>query len=275
MRVTVITSNPHGGGAGRALERLAVTPGLEIPYVIVSRGVSNASRWSRLRRKALKVWRIGPLGALNGIRLRSFFVGDAPLDIRDVAARHAIRVVTVDAVNSAETARILSSEPVDLGLSLGNGYIAKRIFTLPRDGMINYHGELLPEYSGAQSIIWPVYLGERRTGFTIHRIDAGIDTGDILLRREFDIVFRPTLRETVAATSAVVNPHMPDAIAEVVADWPRLRDGARRQVVTRKFTTPTFAQYLRMERNNRALYREVAARGSRPATAPAGGGRPA
>lgn len=258
MRVAIITSIPVGG-AGAALRALVRQPGVEVAYVIVATGGPTAGRWKRLRRKLEKIWRIGPLGALNGIRMRKWFAHAQPVDIREEAERTGVRVEEVSGVNDDRTARILAADAVDLGISLGNGYIQQRIFTIPRHGMINYHGELLPEYPGGLSIVWPIYFGLTRTGFTIHRIDRGIDTGDILLRREFEILFRPTLRETIHATSAVVHPCVPAAIAEVVSHWDAAMASARPQRVTQKFTTPTFAQYMKMEANNRRLWRAAKA----------------
>jgi len=58
---------------------------------------------------------------------------------------------------------------------------------LPRLGCINLHASLLPRYRGAAPIPWAIIRGERLTGVTTMMIDAGLDTGDILLQRETEI----------------------------------------------------------------------------------------
>ncbi|MGH9564406.1 MAG: methionyl-tRNA formyltransferase [Candidatus Angelobacter sp.] len=58
---------------------------------------------------------------------------------------------------------------------------------LPKFGNINVHASLLPKYRGAAPIQWAIASGERVTGVTTMRIDEGLDTGDILLKREFQI----------------------------------------------------------------------------------------
>ncbi len=58
---------------------------------------------------------------------------------------------------------------------------------LPRLGCLNVHASLLPKYRGAAPIQWAIIRGERTTGITIMKIDAGLDTGDILLQREIEI----------------------------------------------------------------------------------------
>src|SRR6266704_2319573 len=55
---------------------------------------------------------------------------------------------------------------------------------LPRLGSINLHASLLPKYRGAAPIAWALIRGERVTGVTTMKIDAGLDTGGILLKRE-------------------------------------------------------------------------------------------
>jgi methionyl-tRNA formyltransferase len=54
-------------------------------------------------------------------------------------------------------------------------------------GAINVHFSLLPKYRGAAPVNWAIVNGETRTGVTTMRMDAGLDTGDILLQREIEI----------------------------------------------------------------------------------------
>ena len=56
----------------------------------------------------------------------------------------------------------------------------------PALGNINLHASLLPKYRGAAPIQWAIAKGETVTGNTTMRIDAGLDTGDILLQRNGD-----------------------------------------------------------------------------------------
>ncbi len=65
---------------------------------------------------------------------------------------------------------------------------------LPRFGNLNLHGSLLPKYRGAAPIQWAVANGETETGVTTMKLDAGLDTGDVLLERRV-----PVGPETTAA----------------------------------------------------------------------------
>jgi methionyl-tRNA formyltransferase len=76
---------------------------------------------------------------------------------------------------------------------------------LPKLGNINLHGSLLPKYRGAAPVQWAIAGGESVTGVTTMRIDAGLDTGDILLQSEERILpedTAPTLAPRLAQTGA-------------------------------------------------------------------------
>lgn len=64
--------------------------------------------------------------------------------------------------------------------------------TLPPLGTVNVHAALLPAYRGANTLNWVLVNGERETGVTIHFIDEGIDTGDIIMQRRLAIDFEDT-----------------------------------------------------------------------------------
>lgn len=76
----------------------------------------------------------------------------------------------------------------DLMVVVGYGQlIPTTIIELPPHGILNVHGSLLPKYRGAAPIQWAIANGESRTGVTIMQIDAGLDTGDMLLKAPVDI----------------------------------------------------------------------------------------
>lgn len=74
----------------------------------------------------------------------------------------------------------------DAIIVVGYGRIIPQwMLDLPPLGNINLHASLLPKYRGAAPIQWAIANGETTTGNTTMRIDSGLDTGDILLQREF------------------------------------------------------------------------------------------
>jgi methionyl-tRNA formyltransferase len=86
--------------------------------------------------------------------------------------------------NEELRARLTALKP-DAIIIVGYGRIVPQwMLDLPPLGNINLHASLLPKYRGAAPIQWAIAHGETITGVTTMRIDAGLDTGDILLQRE-------------------------------------------------------------------------------------------
>jgi methionyl-tRNA formyltransferase len=71
----------------------------------------------------------------------------------------------------------------------------EKLLAVPKLGSICYHPSILPKYRGSSAINWAVINGETKTGLTIFWVDTGIDTGDILLQKEVDILPNETTGE--------------------------------------------------------------------------------
>ncbi len=86
-------------------------------------------------------------------------------------------------VRLPEVAEQLRAAAPDAIIVVGYGQIIPRsLIEIPRLGILNVHGSLLPRYRGAAPIQWAVANGETLTGVTTMRIDEGLDTGDMLLK---------------------------------------------------------------------------------------------
>jgi methionyl-tRNA formyltransferase len=81
--------------------------------------------------------------------------------------------------------------------------IPQWMLDIPPHGNINLHGSLLPKYRGAAPIQWAVAEGEAITGVTTMRIDAGLDTGDMLLAQIIPIALKATAADLFESLSAV------------------------------------------------------------------------
>ncbi|HYA23090.1 MAG TPA: methionyl-tRNA formyltransferase [Terriglobales bacterium] len=105
--------------------------------------------------------------------------------------------------NEEFRARLADIQP-DAIIVVGYGrLIPQWMIDLPRFGNINLHASLLPKYRGAAPIQWAIARGETVTGVTTMRIDAGLDTGDILLQREVPIAPEDSA-ETLAPRLAAI-----------------------------------------------------------------------
>lgn len=89
---------------------------------------------------------------------------------------------------------IRNSSP-DLIVVCGYKYIIPReIFDIPKFKTINIHPSCLPKYRGQHVINWAIINGERETGVTVHFIDEGIDTGEIIIQKKVPILFEDTAK---------------------------------------------------------------------------------
>jgi methionyl-tRNA formyltransferase len=114
--------------------------------------------------------------------------------VKDTAMHLGIEALQPTAIkNNAEFRERLVAIAPDAIIVVGYGRIIPQwMIDLPQLGNLNLHGSLLPKYRGAAPIQWAIANGESVTGVTTMRIDAGLDTGDILLQREIPIAAEDT-----------------------------------------------------------------------------------
>src|ERR1700761_8319391 len=196
------------------------------------------------------MFRIGLLGALNGIRIRKWFavtaVDGRPIeDIEAVCRKYNVPFSSSHGINSAETMELIRSAGADLGLSLGNSYIAQKVFSIPRHGMLNIHGEVLPEFQNAQSVIWQLYEGRAETGYTIHQVEKKIDGGVIWKHEKFPIVFTDDFGGRVSAPCAEILKRAAAGLADLLNHFEAYSKKIQVQAKGRSYTTPSFRAFLR------------------------------
>ncbi|MGC2187476.1 MAG: methionyl-tRNA formyltransferase [Candidatus Sulfotelmatobacter sp.] len=121
------------------------------------------------------------------------------------ALQLGLPITQPETIKNNETFRSqLSSLKPDAIIVVGYGRIIPQwMLDLPPLGNINLHASLLPKYRGAAPIQWAIARGETVTGVTTMKIDAGLDTGDILLQQEIPIAPNDTA-ETLAPKLASV-----------------------------------------------------------------------
>jgi methionyl-tRNA formyltransferase len=103
--------------------------------------------------------------------------------VKEAALRLGLPVHQPERIRLPEVIEQLKQMRPDAMVVVGYGQIIPQaIIDIPPRGIINVHASLLPKYRGAAPIQWAVANGEARTGVTTMRIDAGLDTGDMLLK---------------------------------------------------------------------------------------------
>jgi methionyl-tRNA formyltransferase len=122
--------------------------------------------------------------------------------VKDVALAAAVPIYQPQKIRAPEVQEQLQTLAPEVIVIIAYGQIIPaRLLPIPILGWINLHASLLPKYRGAAPIHWAIANGEKVTGNTTMRIDAGMDTGEILLQRELAIGPDETAPELAARLS--------------------------------------------------------------------------
>ena len=129
-----------------------------------------------------------------------------PSPVKIFAEKNSLPILQPQKIKSPEVVAELKKFPADLIVVVAFGQIlSQEILDLPKFGCINVHASLLPKYRGAAPIEWCLINGEKLTGVTTMQMDAGLDTGDMLLKSEVEIsdeMILPELREKLQNAGA-------------------------------------------------------------------------
>jgi methionyl-tRNA formyltransferase len=108
--------------------------------------------------------------------------------VKEAAIELGLNVRQPERVRRPEVVAELQAMRPDAMVVVGYGQIIPQsIIDIPPLGIVNVHASLLPKYRGAAPIQWAIARGESRTGVTTMKINAGLDTGDMLLKWETEI----------------------------------------------------------------------------------------
>ena len=108
--------------------------------------------------------------------------------VKQFALEKGLAVLQPASVNAPEFIEALRRQEPDVIVVVAFGqFLSPQMLAIPRLFCVNLHASLLPKYRGAAPINWVIIRGERETGVTTMKMDAGMDTGDILLARKIPI----------------------------------------------------------------------------------------
>ena len=112
-----------------------------------------------------------------------------PSPVKVCACRHQIPVMQPKRIKTPEAVAELKQYEADVYVVAAFGQILSReILDIPPYGSLNIHASLLPKYRGSSPIQRVILDGEEKTGVTIMQMDEGIDTGDMLYKKEIPIL---------------------------------------------------------------------------------------
>src|SRR5690242_11361425 len=138
--------------------------------------------------------------------------------VKEAALAAGVPVHQPEKIRQPDAQALLERLAPDAVVIIAYGQIIPaRLLTIPKFGWINLHASLLPKYRGAAPINWAIANGETQTGITSMRINAGMDTGDILLQQEIDIAPEETAPELAASMAEAGAPLMLDTLRGLAA----------------------------------------------------------
>ena len=107
--------------------------------------------------------------------------------VKEYAMSQGLPVLQPEKMKDPLFVEQLRSYHADLQVVVAFRMLPEVVWSMPRYGTFNVHAALLPQYRGAAPINWAVINGETKTGVTTFFLDHDIDTGRIIMKREFDI----------------------------------------------------------------------------------------
>lgn len=138
--------------------------------------------------------------------------------VKEVALAANIPVYQPEKIRAPEAHQFLEKLAPDCVVIIAYGQIIPaRLLPLAKHGWINLHASLLPKYRGAAPINWAIANGETKTGITTMRIDAGMDTGEVLLQHEVEIDASETSPELTARLAEAGAPLMAETLRRLAA----------------------------------------------------------
>lgn len=145
--------------------------------------------------------------------------------VKQFAIENDIPVLQPARIKTAEAFEQFRSFDADVAVVVAYGRILPESFlnAFPL-GAINVHFSLLPKYRGAAPVNWAIANGESVTGVTTMKMDAGLDTGDILLQREIEIGNEETAPQLMERLSIVGAELLSQTLSKLRQIMPRKQD---------------------------------------------------
>ena len=185
------------------------------------------------------------LAKLAGFRLRELVaaagLGRTRHRLADMCRELAIPFRRIESANDPHFIGELSALGVDVVLNQTGELLREPLLTTPRLGVINRHLSLLPAYRGAWPIFWQFANREPRVGVTIHMVDRGLDTGDIVTQAELPVARDASMAAVVAELFERSVPLTCEALRKLAEGQARLPNASAAPV----FKTPSPIQLLR------------------------------
>jgi methionyl-tRNA formyltransferase len=154
--------------------------------------------------------------------------------VKAVAVQRGLPVLQPERLRDPEWPERLGALAPEVAVVVAFGQILPpRVLEVPPRGSINVHASLLPRYRGAAPIAWAIIRGEGETGITTFRMDAGMDTGPVLLQRATPVGPEETAGELAIRLAGLGAEVLLETLDRLDAITPVPQDGAQATLAPR------------------------------------------
>jgi methionyl-tRNA formyltransferase len=124
--------------------------------------------------------------AVHKIRRSKRYKSGKTSGIREQADKLGIPIIDCSDLSDEEFLLKIKKREPDYVLCIVAQILRKKVFEILGNKLINAHGSYLPEYRGAAQYFWYLFNGDKQYGITVHFMNSGLDTGEIIFQRRFD-----------------------------------------------------------------------------------------
>ncbi|MEV0293164.1 methionyl-tRNA formyltransferase [Nocardia sp. NPDC050710] len=132
--------------------------------------------------------------------------------VEELAHEHGIPVHLTERADTETIDLVKRAEPDVIVVNSWYTWMPAELYNLPPHGTLNLHDSLLPKFTGFSPVLWALISGESEVGLTVHRMDEGLDSGDILVQHSIPVRPGDTGTELVLRGMELI----PGALAEAL-----------------------------------------------------------
>jgi len=144
-------------------------------------------------------------------KLYSLGIGKNP-SILAYAESKKIPTKTITTPNSKKFREYLATLNLDVIINQSQNIIKKELLDIPRIGVLNRHNALLPKNRGRLTPFWVIFNGDSETGVSIHFVEEGIDSGDIVVQKKYVVEKRDNFNSIVKKNYKIASNAMIEAL---------------------------------------------------------------
>lgn len=259
LKVAILTG-ADSASTRQSIESVCNIANVEVVGVLLDTYVpSRASRMKNLRRNvkreglgyisrrsmsAFRSWldakaaKVVPTKEVDAL-LRAAFP-ERCFTLAELAQKYRFRIYEAGNLNSAGAAQKLRETGAALGIVLGTRILKRATFAVPPMGCINLHKGSVPDYRGMPPGFWELYDGAKSAGVTVHFVDDGLDTGDVIATGEFPVHPLETTDSVVAKLHREGSRVLAEAVASLQSG--NAAPAPQPPCTAKPRTKPTFAE---------------------------------